>query len=568
MYRKLFIKLALAAVALFSLLRPMSVFALGEQPNNLSTDDKNFCNNIEGAYLTFGPTGNNELSFDTPLFQETNSKRMFYLDGEREVDLPGSDPFYSFRLKIKQDYLTQLFSNLIVTSAELTTDFPGANLVNDQQSFVQNDSNSSRAFSLGKQVYDFTQMKPLFDDHPVDMLNSKARFGDFMNNGYYQVRLKYTFNRKTSSLNCPIRFVVSPPIPKQYCDVTLNEVGGGPVQSRQISEGSTEYVFPIKNTSNYVLTFSEIDSNTLTTGTLSCNIGGVCAQKYLVLNSDSREIATCENVTSQGTFIQTCGVKDRSSSDFEKFTFEFGPGKYQFDANQEGMQHVLSLKDGGEFPKCRNVRLVAGLNDIESQFAAVPTGAPSRDLSVADQTAYAGTNKNDQQIAIANTVNLCETVPLDADCGGGSGSCVQKCLSCTAHITAAEQTELNRLATTFDENGSLPEVQLARLKVLQDKSSGLSSTHIWTALGCIPTDISGLIATIFTTLVGVLGGFILLCIIFEGMRIMTSAGNPEALKKAQEGITSCIIGFIVIFFSVLILRIIGVDILHLPWFGK
>ncbi len=90
---------------------------------------------------------------------------------------------------------------------------------------------------------------------------------------------------------------------------------------------------------------------------------------------------------------------------------------------------------------------------------------------------------------------------------------------------------------------------------------------VWTSIGCLPTDASGLIKAIFTTLGGIMGAFILLCIVINGLKVMTSQGNPEELKKAQEGITSCIVGFIVLLFAVLIIRIIGADILDLPWFG-
>ncbi|PJE62541.1 hypothetical protein COU88_04460 [Candidatus Roizmanbacteria bacterium CG10_big_fil_rev_8_21_14_0_10_39_6] len=176
--------------------------------------------------------------------------------------------------------------------------------------------------------------------------------------------------------------------------------------------------------------------------------------------------------------------------------------------------------------------------------------------------------KTDAALILANTIDLCETIPETAMCGKIDGQlvkCKQKCTTCIPQMTTAELSELRRLQAIKENQLTTP--QQTQLATLQQKSNGLSSTHVWTGLGCFPTDISGLISTVFTTLVGVLGGFILLCIIFEGMRIMTSAGNPEALKKAQEGITSCIIGFIVVFFSVLILRIIGVDILQLPWFG-
>ncbi|PIZ48042.1 hypothetical protein COY29_04345, partial [Candidatus Woesebacteria bacterium CG_4_10_14_0_2_um_filter_39_14] len=70
--------------------------------------------------------------------------------------------------------------------------------------------------------------------------------------------------------------------------------------------------------------------------------------------------------------------------------------------------------------------------------------------------------------------------------------------------------------------------------------------------------------------VGIGGGIAFLLIIYAGFMIMTSAGNPERLKAGQELLTSAISGLILLIFSVVILKIIGVDILGLGrWgFGK
>jgi len=92
---------------------------------------------------------------------------------------------------------------------------------------------------------------------------------------------------------------------------------------------------------------------------------------------------------------------------------------------------------------------------------------------------------------------------------------------------------------------------------------------VWTTLGCFQGDFAGFInEKIFRTGVGLAGGISLLCIILAAFQMQTSRGNAEKIKKAQELLTNCITGLMVVIFSVLILKIIGVDILMLPGFNS
>jgi len=86
----------------------------------------------------------------------------------------------------------------------------------------------------------------------------------------------------------------------------------------------------------------------------------------------------------------------------------------------------------------------------------------------------------------------------------------------------------------------------------------------WTAIGCIPTDPTKLIKWAFPYLLGFGGLAAFLLIVFAGIQIMTSSGNPEKLKAGKELITSAITGLIFIILSLFLLRVIGVDILHIP----
>lgn len=92
-------------------------------------------------------------------------------------------------------------------------------------------------------------------------------------------------------------------------------------------------------------------------------------------------------------------------------------------------------------------------------------------------------------------------------------------------------------------------------------------TKVDTALGSI--DVSGptgFIANAFGVLLSIAGAVAITIIILSGYRIMTSQGDPEKIKGARESLTSAIIGLLFMIFSVAILKIIGVNILHIPGF--
>lgn len=89
---------------------------------------------------------------------------------------------------------------------------------------------------------------------------------------------------------------------------------------------------------------------------------------------------------------------------------------------------------------------------------------------------------------------------------------------------------------------------------------------VTTAIGTIGIDIASLVQTIFTLLLSLSGGVALLLIAFNGYVIMTSQGDAEKLKGAREAITAAIIGLVFMIFSIVILKIIGVDILRIPDF--
>lgn len=91
---------------------------------------------------------------------------------------------------------------------------------------------------------------------------------------------------------------------------------------------------------------------------------------------------------------------------------------------------------------------------------------------------------------------------------------------------------------------------------------------IWTGFECIKSDVRGFVTnTLLGTGLGLAGGAAFLCIIYAAFLMQTSQGNTEKLKKAREYLTNCIMGLLLIIFSIIILRLIGVEILRIPGFG-
>lgn len=88
-----------------------------------------------------------------------------------------------------------------------------------------------------------------------------------------------------------------------------------------------------------------------------------------------------------------------------------------------------------------------------------------------------------------------------------------------------------------------------------------NGTGIQTAIGCINSEPTALVRSILKFAVGIGGGIAFLLMIIGAFQMITSAGSAEALKAGQERFYSAIIGLLFVIFSILLLKIIGVDIL-------
>lgn len=92
------------------------------------------------------------------------------------------------------------------------------------------------------------------------------------------------------------------------------------------------------------------------------------------------------------------------------------------------------------------------------------------------------------------------------------------------------------------------------------------ANEVETGVGCVPTDAPGLAAFLVKLIVGIAGGVALLLLIIGGAQFIASSGDPDSLDEAKEKITAAVSGILLIIFSLVVLKVIGVDILGLPGF--
>ena len=127
-----------------------------------------------------------------------------------------------------------------------------------------------------------------------------------------------------------------------------------------------------------------------------------------------------------------------------------------------------------------------------------------------------------------------------------------------AAATPTPDTTHNSVCYTISDSAQ----QSACLGCMKD------NTQVWTAIGCIgtgnnPTDF---LTKIMGLGIGIAGGIAFLLILFGGLQIMTSAGNPEQLNAGRELVSSAVTGLLLIIFSVFLLQFIGVSIIGIPGF--
>lgn len=89
------------------------------------------------------------------------------------------------------------------------------------------------------------------------------------------------------------------------------------------------------------------------------------------------------------------------------------------------------------------------------------------------------------------------------------------------------------------------------------------------ALGCMPMDKVERFLGEGVLGVGITfaGAFSILCIIFGAIQFQLSGGESAKVQKAQKLITQCVVGLLIILFSIFLLRFVGVNLLRIYGLG-
>ena len=188
---------------------------------------------------------------------------------------------------------------------------------------------------------------------------------------------------------------------------------------------------------------------------------------------------------------------------------------------------------------------------------------------------------NDHETVITESAaTTSETFSLSADAFSDTGT-QTVCVDRAGIDQKRHETQENCILLTFsivppgdtacsDSGPIFPDAKppcANNIEASEDNPNG-GCTSVNSAFGPLSTEPGTFIPRILAIFLSLSGGIALLLIIRSGYQLLTSQGDAEKVKEARERITSAIIGILFMIFSLVVLQTIGVDILHLPGFGK
>jgi ribosomal protein S14 len=142
--------------------------------------------------------------------------------------------------------------------------------------------------------------------------------------------------------------------------------------------------------------------------------------------------------------------------------------------------------------------------------------------------------------------------------------------SCRCEVKAdtVRETIVAMCRNRFDvdkrgSNTNLSANEVSRINKERDNCIRCGSDNgYYSAIGCVRFSLNDFLTKwVFGLGVSFAGLFALGCIILAAIRIQLSQGQAESIQQSRESLTSCILGLLLIIFSVFILNLVGVAIL-------
>ena len=159
--------------------------------------------------------------------------------------------------------------------------------------------------------------------------------------------------------------------------------------------------------------------------------------------------------------------------------------------------------------------------------------------------------------------------PFCRVCGGPGNTAYpcehERCSTCPQCKVPVTPEPLPTLAKLCEQVH--PDFQPACRDCMVNKDGKYGRTGIWTAVGCISTDLGGFV-TEFIYGIGLkfAGAIAFLYFLYGAFLFLTSGGNPEKVAMGKEVIVSSLSGLLLLIFSLFLLKIIAIDILEIPDF--
>lgn len=219
---------------------------------------------------------------------------------------------------------------------------------------------------------------------------------------------------------------------------------------------------------------------------------------------------------------------------------------------------------------------ISGINSpIKTSDLIKPEGVSlGRSLSVGDYNIEVRQRSNDLEI---NDGKKCNTdtgsfwIRAEDEGGGGVGCSGNE--SCNAIKEGMLCMATSNGVSTCKDNIKRVASNPCDTRILAKQQEDYENAQLYrsnydciTAFGTISTNPSSFIKSILVLILSLSGGILLLFLIINGYKLMTSQGDPEKIKEARESVISAIAGLLMIIFSITILQLITVDILGLPGF--